>query len=182
MELQREQRAETDRTAEFVRLLRQHDVRLTAYVHALVPGWNDAQDVLQETSVRLWQQFDQYTPGTNFGAWACTVARYMVLAYRERSGRERLCFSQSVMDKIGAEVRRATEEHGDDRRRLLADCLTELSDSNRELLKSCYTDRTKIKDVAARLGRSTNAVYLALSRVRRCLHECIERKLSDQQA
>ncbi len=88
-----EQTDQHRRTAEFVQLLKQHDRRVSAYVYSLVLDWNDAEDIVQETSVRLWEQFDEYRVDEDFGAWACTIARYMVMAYRKRVQRDRLHFS-----------------------------------------------------------------------------------------
>ena len=68
----------------------------------MVPVWQDAEDILQETKVRLWDQFARFTPGTNFGAWASTVARFMVLEYRERASRQKLYFSGDL--KISGDV------------------------------------------------------------------------------
>src|SRR5580700_5633498 len=95
------------RTAEFVRLLQQHDHRISALVFALVPDWADAEDLIQETSVRVWEQYGEYKPGTDFGAWACTIARYMVLAYRKRQKRSRLQFSSNVLEVVAREVESA---------------------------------------------------------------------------
>ena len=45
---------------EFVRLLAEHERQLSGYVHALIPLWQDAEDVLQNTKLRLWEQFDSF--------------------------------------------------------------------------------------------------------------------------
>ena len=162
-----------ERNTEFVRLLKRHDRRVTAYVHSLVPDWNDAEDILQDTWVRLWEQFAEYQRGEDFGAWACTVARYLVLAYRKKTSREKLLFTSEVIDAIASEI---AVHHDKAERRLqaMADCVQQLSDSARDLLRFCYAKGAKIKDVAVRLGRSVNSTYLVLSRLRRDLHQCIE--------
>ncbi|MAT72487.1 MAG: RNA polymerase subunit sigma [Planctomycetaceae bacterium] len=165
----------SDRTAEFVRLLQQHERQVAVYIHSLVPSWSDAEDVLQETSVRLWEQFDRFEPGTSFGAWACTVARYMVLAYREKTGRDRLQFDADLLERIAREVDRSAGANAQ-RAEALVQCLDEVSETNRQLLALCYASDLRIKDVAERIKRSANATYIAVSRVRKWLHECITRR------
>jgi RNA polymerase sigma-70 factor, ECF subfamily len=167
----------SDRNAEFVRLLKRHDRRVAAYVFSLVPDWNDAEDIVQETCVRLWEQFDEYRPDEDFGAWACTVARYLVLAYRKRTQRQRLHFRSDVLDALDAQVA-ADQPEAERRLRLLAECVRRLGDSAGDLLRRCYAEGAKIKDIAGQLGRSVNGVYLALSRIRRDLHECVEMSLN----
>jgi len=41
-------------------LLAKNERRLSQYVLALVPNWADADDLIQQTKVRLWEQFGQY--------------------------------------------------------------------------------------------------------------------------
>ena len=57
------------RTREFVRLLSVHEQELSGYVISLVPNWADADEVIQETKLRLWVQFDQYDAAKDFGVW-----------------------------------------------------------------------------------------------------------------
>lgn len=169
-----------DKTKVFVRLLREHDRQLAIYVHSIVPSWADADDIVQETSIRLWEQFDRFEPGSNFGAWSCTVARYLVMAHREKAGRDRLYFSPEVIDRIAKEVDRS-DLTSDIRMEELPKCISELSETNRQLLALCYENDLQIKEVAQVLKRTANATYLAVSRVRRWLHDCVQRRLRQKQ-
>ena len=72
------------RREEFSALLARVDRALFAFVFALAPNRNEAEELLQETRVVLWEKFDDVAPGTNFLAWAYSVARLEVLKYRER--------------------------------------------------------------------------------------------------
>ena len=72
-----------------------------ARIRALVnPTAADADDLYQETTVRLWEQFPDYDPEQEFGAWACTIAYYMVLAHRKKSSREKGRFSQAFVNAV----------------------------------------------------------------------------------
>ncbi|MCE9528757.1 MAG: sigma-70 family RNA polymerase sigma factor [Planctomycetales bacterium] len=164
-----------DRTREFLRLLREHDRHLTAYVFSLVTDWAKAEDIVQETTLRLWDQFDRFQPGTNFGAWACTIARYLVLAAQKESQREHLVFSPELTDAIEEEVARQSNDHG--WLTHLAACMDTLDAASRELISRCYAPGAVIKNVAAAVGRSVGGTYNALGRIRRQLHECVERRI-----
>ena len=163
-------------TAEFVRLLKQHDRRIASFIFALVSNWSDAEDLLQETSVRLWEQFDEYRPGADFGAWACTIARYMVMAYRKKQQRNRLQLSSDVIEKVALELDAAAAEQND-RLRALAACLKKCDGRSRKLLRLCYEKNAQIKNIAERLGRSITGLYMALSRLRKALYDCVENEL-----
>ena len=164
---------------EFVRLLTKHERMVYGYVLSLVPHVADADEIVQETSLRLWDEFDKYVPGTSFAAWALTVAHYEVLTWRKRVHRSKLVFDDSLVELIGQE-RVVLERATGPRHEALAECLKELSDNNQRLVAECYGAGRKIKEVAAKLQRTEGSVYKALERVRSALHACIERKLSGE--
>jgi RNA polymerase sigma-70 factor (ECF subfamily) len=168
-------------TVDFLRLLSQHERRMKAYILALVPNWADADDLYQETTVRLWEQFPGYDPKQEFGAWACTIAYYMVLAHRKKSNREKGRFSQAFAEAVAEEVA-ATSQEADLRYHALQRCLRKLSERNRDLIRHCYSGTNTLKAVAEQMGRNVNALYKALSRIRHALHECIEKKLQEEGA
>ncbi len=162
---------------EFVRLLAKHERMIYGYVLSLVPQVADADEIVQETSLRLWDSFDKFVPGTSFAAWSLTVAHYEVLTWRKRSSRSKLVFDDALVEAIGQE-RAVVERTAGPRHEALADCIKELSENNQWLVAECYSAGRKIKDVAIKLGRSEASVYKALERVRVALHRCIQRKLS----
>ena len=161
---------------EFVRLLTQSQRRVYAFVLAMVPNWADADEILQETNVRLWDEFARYSPGTDFGAWACTVARYQVLTFRKRQSRERVRFTDAFLDVV-AEEWAAGDDDAADRHVALEQCVNQLAPVNRDLLRAYYRPGADAAAVADGAGRSVEALYKALSRIRRFLHDCIRRRL-----
>jgi len=163
-------------TPRFVRLLTRHERRVYAYILAMVTDWNDADEILQETNVRLWEQFEDYREGEDFGAWACTIAHYQVLTFRKQRGREARRFSQQLLDTLADEAAPVLKE-ADARHQALARCMDTLTDRSRDLLRRVYEGSSTIKQIAAELGRPADAVYKSLQRIRHTLHECIEKTL-----
>jgi RNA polymerase sigma-70 factor (ECF subfamily) len=161
----------------FVRLLGQNQRRLFLYVMTLVPSWNDAEEIIQETNLVLWREFDQFQPGTNFAAWACKVAFHQVLAWRKRKQRDRLQFSAEFVDAIAAETAAALDTL-EDRSQALAGCIEKLQTPHRDLLRLRYTEGQGVDAIAQKLDRSVEAVYRALSRIRHTLHECVGHTLA----
>ncbi len=174
---------ETDpsRTEEFVRLLTRHQRRIYLYVLAQLPHRADADDVLQETNVVLWNKFDQFRPGSDFRAWACRIAHYEILKFRQRRGRDSLQFSEEFLDAVAAMSLDRGEEL-DVRQQALATCLEKLRQKDRDLVRYRYNPGATARNVADRVGRSVDAVYKSLRRIHETLFECIDRTLSREQA
>ena len=163
--------------AEFARLFAEHHRRIYAYVRALVPDRNDAEDVVQNTCVVLWERFEEFQLGTDFAAWAIAVAFNQVRTHRNRQQRERLRFSDTLMEKITSiEAQMASEAH--DRQAALQACLEKLQHRDRELLSTYYSPATSARTVSARLRMPVTTVYKTVDRLRKRLFECVERQMS----
>src|SRR5207237_9075548 len=58
----------------FLSLFLRSEREIFRYVAALVPHVADAEDIVQQTALALWQKFDAYDPCQPFTPWACRFA------------------------------------------------------------------------------------------------------------
>lgn len=166
------------RNRRFIELLGQHEQQLNSFVLALVPHWPDADEIVQQTRIRLWEQFHDYDADKDFGAWARAIAYYQVLTFRKQSGRRAAVLSSVAIEKLAAEA-----EHVADlppRHAALAECVERLPAAQRELLALSYSGDESIQALAQRMGRSVNAIRQSLFRLRKALYRCIEQRLADE--
>jgi RNA polymerase sigma-70 factor, ECF subfamily len=175
-----EQTPAYDRSTEFVRLLTQHDRGIMLFILSLVPNWTDAEEIQQETNVKLWLEFGKFRAGSDFGAWARTVAWYEVLTFRERNRRQWLLTSTEFLESVAADAAATTDSAGP-RQEALAECVEQLGAFGRELLRLHYTMGLKVKVIAEKLRSTSDAVYKALQRVRVELRQCIDHRLNDEE-
>lgn len=167
--------------ADFVLLFSQHQQRIYVYLLSLLNDANVADDLFQETMLILWREFSSYQPGTNFMAWAGTVAFNQVRAWRKRQQRDRLLFSDEFLAAVAAELDTQADTL-DQRQALLNDCLAQLPQHHRQLIAYRYTSGHAIDQIASQTRRSIDAVYRLLSRIRKTLQQCVSRKLSMEDA
>lgn len=164
---------------QFVRELTRHQPRVYAFIRALVPNYADAQEVLSETNATLWQRYETDSPICDFPAWACGVARIEVLRYRQRQSRDRLKFSEAFLEAVvDGFVQQA--EALDARTTLLDECMGKLPETDRRLIQLKYYEEAPTDAIGNLVGRSTDAVYKALARIRRTLMKCIQRRLAGE--
>ncbi len=161
----------------FTQLLATCQRRVFLYALGLVHNAQDAEEVLQEANLVLWQKFRQYQPGTDFCRWAYRIAYYEVLKLRERKSREERFFSQEFIEALAAESERAMDEL-DARRDALNECLGKLSSNDRQLVRQRYQLGATTRSVAEALGRSVQGTRKALHRIRARLLSCIQRTLA----
>lgn len=164
-------------SAEFIQDFTRNQRRLYLFILAQIPNPVDAEEVLQETNVVIWRKYSQFAPGSNFFAWACQIANFEVLKFRERKHRDRLYFSDEFVQQIADEAL-DNQEFLELRRKALAHCLSKLRPRDRELVEQRYAPGNNGKGVAEYLQRPVNSVYQSLGRIRKTLMECITRRLT----
>lgn len=151
--------------------------RLYAYIFTLVPRLTDADDVLQQTNAVLLRKRDEFRPGTAFGAWACQVAYFEVMAHRKRQQRERLLFSDELLAELTPEA--ATRgEALDQKLAALEQCTKTLPSRDRDMIHMRYRQELSSDAIAASVGRTAEAARRRLYRIRIALLRCIEARLT----
>jgi RNA polymerase sigma-70 factor, ECF subfamily len=163
----------SDRTTEFVGMFAAHDRGIYKYILTLVAAPATAQEIFQETSVVLWQKYDEFETGSNFFAWACRIAYFEVLKHRQAHRRDKLCFNDALLETIAVE-RTEAEDALQARRLVLPGCMQKLRPADRELVERRYAGSCSMQEVAEKMHRPLNTIYKALERIRRTLMKCIE--------
>lgn len=152
--------------------------RIFAYILTLMPHRADAEDVLQEVSVIMWEKFDEHDPPGDFVAWGCRIAYFRIRDHRRWQRRQRIVFSEAMLEQVAETLSAARPLQLDERREALAQCLGKLGRRDRDLLAERLKEGGSVRSTAESLGRSVDVVYKALARIRRALHDCIARTLA----
>ena len=161
----------------FVQLFSVHQRSVHAYISTLVPGAADVDDIMQETSLALWQKFPEFDPERDFFRWACGVAFVAVLRFRRCTAKDKLWFNEELLQLISTDLleRKDTQEL---RRQALRECMKKLDSRQRQFIDARYSAGSSVERVAQEIGRPANAVYRILARIRDKLFECINRSVS----
>ena len=151
-------------------------LELLRYVLALLPDRHLAEDVVQETARVLWRKFADYDRTRPFWPWARGIAHFEVRKARSRLAVRNRCFSDETIERL-AEERTAHEDALAQQREALAACVEKLDADSRELLESRYASGIALRRFAEQQGKSANALYLTMHRIRLRLVECVNRAL-----
>ena len=65
---------QTARQQRFLSLFLRSEREIFRYVAPLVPNVADAEDIVQQAAIALWEKFDAYDPAPPFTPWACRCA------------------------------------------------------------------------------------------------------------
>lgn len=175
------ERKEEEAQKVFIRDLTEHQASLRAYIISLMPGQPGALDVLQEVNITLWDKWKSFEPGTNFTAWSFAVARYSVMEHRRKLRKDhRLVFNDELLDTLSFSPEDVVPEKTEARQRALEQCLASLPPADRELINKRYTRGHTLENYSAEIGRSANALRVALFRIRAALKICINRRVKQE--
>jgi len=162
---------------EFIKLFTSHEARLRSFAFSLVPHWADAEEVLQDANLIMFKKFDQFQMGTSFFSWACKIIHLTAKDFRQRRGRDKLCFGDEFLRLVEQQTVELETDLAD-RERLLSHCIEQLKEKHRQMLYLRYQSRLKIEEVASKMGSTATAIYKALERSYKWLSDCVERRMA----
>ena len=156
---------------------------LRAFIGSMVRDPVLREDIFQEVAMVLWKSFAKFDPTRSFGAWARGIAARKIL----ESHRARARLPDSISPEIIESVAEGfAPEHAQqawqEREHALKQCIEQLPPRSGALVAERYAKGTGIDDIAAETGLSVDAIYQALSRLRKQLRECVQRRLSQLNA
>ncbi|MCM8534992.1 MAG: sigma-70 family RNA polymerase sigma factor [Lentisphaeraceae bacterium] len=167
---------ESDDYKTFVNLLQRNEAALRCFIRSLLPSWNDVDDLMQEISLTLWEKFSTFDQQTEFLKWAYVVARFKVMNFRSKKGRERLHFDDDVLELLASEIE---DEEEDEKlpEKALHSCIEKLPEARRQLLLNSSQKGVTVKSIAEELGKTPKSLYRTLDRLKIKLFECIQTEL-----
>ncbi|HSV13756.1 MAG TPA: sigma-70 family RNA polymerase sigma factor [Tepidisphaeraceae bacterium] len=170
---------ETESRKRLMALMTRHQRQIFSYIYVLVPNRNDAEDILQETSLLICEKFHEFKEGTDFVAWASQIAYWRVRYSRQKFARSKVVFDQEIVDVL-AQTASSMADEMDDRHEALGRCLQQLHPRDRELLIARYEPGGGVEEAARRSGRTLPTAYKALARLRKLLLDCVTTRIANE--
>ncbi|GAB5515081.1 MAG: sigma-70 family RNA polymerase sigma factor [Rhodopirellula baltica] len=173
--MQAPQRALTE--SDFMRLFVKHETALRAFARSILPNWNAVDDAIQEASVTMWQKFSQLDGEDGFLPWAKVILRFKCLNAVTGLRRDSRLLSDEVLKQIADEAEAIEAERIAEIRSALQYCMSEFTRPHQELLMAPYQGNVQITKLADDCGKTVNAFYKLLGRLRVKLSACVQQRL-----
>lgn len=157
----------------FLSLFLRSEREIFRYVAALVPNVADAEDIVQQTALALWEKFDAYDPSQPFTPWACRFALNKTKQWIERRQRWQALLEGGLAEEL-AQRREELRPEIETRLKHLDGCLNKLPAEQRSMVEGYYYRRDSVEKLAEESGRTVAAAYKTLQRIRQALQTCIE--------
>ncbi|HQU68781.1 MAG TPA: RNA polymerase sigma factor [Albidovulum sp.] len=142
-----------------------HLPALRAFAISLTRDATQADDLVQDTIVKAWSNFDKFTPGSNLRAWLFTILRNTFFSAKRKTRRE-------VPDPDGIHTAGLYEKPAHDGRLALADFRTafdKLTPEQREVLILVGASGFSYEEAAEMTGVAVGTVKSRANRARQKL-------------
>src|SRR3954454_8540378 len=144
------ERRSEDRTAaqqRFLSLFLRSEREVFRYVAALVPNVADAEDIVQQTALSLWEKFGAYDSSQPFTPWACRFALNKTKQWIERRQRWQTLPENGLAEEL-AQRREELRPEMEARLTHLEGCLNKLPEEQHSLLEGYYYRRDSLGKLA----------------------------------
>lgn len=166
-------------TAGFETIVLRLERPLRSWLATVCPPGIDPDDIAQQSFVLAYTQLSKYQAGTNFKAWLFTIAKFQLKTEITRQRRVADYHSRYAPDLLRRELERQSElPAGNIPERLsnLQHCLSKLEGHLQRFVVWRYEEQIPLETMSSRSGRSVAAVKKQLWKIRRVLHECMQRQ------
>ena len=160
----------------------QYRSEFIGYLYAITRDAEFAEEIYQNTAVVMIEKENDDETIRHFRVWAKEVIRRQALhAIRKREVAKRagIPMSPELLDAVGdvfvndnSEPSRAVHESV-----ALKRCLGELPGSKRKMISLRYEQGASFQEISEKTGTTPAAVQRAISRIRKLLYGCIQRRM-----
>jgi RNA polymerase sigma factor (sigma-70 family) len=146
---------------------------IRAYAYAITRDFALTDDIAQEVSLIIAEQWDAMPHGDGEVGWIKETTRRKALESLRRWKPARAVLSPEALACIAAVA--DDEPAPDPRNAALAACLDKLGGDARSVVEGRYWRDQSCEQIAEALGRSVKSIYGILNRSRLALAACVER-------
>ena len=163
----------------YVGLLQSNEAALRCFIRSLMPSWNDVDDLMQEVSLVLWEKFEEFDRQSSFLRWAYVIARFKVMNFCSKKGREKLHFDNDLLELMAAECEEEEDIRKAEEKAMWA-CMENIPAARKQLLLNSSRKGVTVKSIAEKLGKTPKSLYRTLDRLKESLLKCIQSRLREE--
>ena len=171
--------ADSTPSLDFDAILRNTQARIRAYIAGFGIAAHEVDDLAQEVYLQFFRGLDRVPPDVSPQRWLKGIARNVCLNHIRRTARRGRLQREALTELLSAAE---TELHRHATEGTLAaaleDCCIRLPEESRRLLDLKYRQDLTSDTMGKMLGRTAEAIRIALYRVRTTLKQCIGQQLA----
>jgi len=139
-------------------LVRHYQERIYWHVRKMVIDHDDADDVVQDTFVKVWKNIDKFREDASLYTWIYKIATNECLNFLNKKKRRFFLPINDVSEELSAKLDSGSHITGDEIQMKLQKALLKLPDKQRMVFNMKYFDDMKFNQIAEITGTSVGAL------------------------
>ena len=160
---------------DLITLVRQYQAGLWRYLRALGCDATTAEDLIQETFLRVLHRPFEHRNDAATGAYLRRVAHNLFISHRRRA--TKVSLTERASDLEEAWTRWAGFDNGDSTIESLRECMERLTERAQLALRKRFANETSRTEIGEELGISEHGAKNLMQRAKAQLRDCLESKL-----
>ena len=157
------------REAAFRDLLSQYQERLYWHIRRIVLAHEDADDVLQNTCIKIYRHIDAFKGESKLYSWMYRIATNEALSFLKKQAKLRGISEGELQERMLGNLEADPYFDGDSARLMLQRALAQLPEKQRQVFNLKYFEEMKYEDMSELLETSVGALkasyHLAVKKV-----------------
>jgi len=164
----------------FARMVSEQQARLRVFIRVLGVRPDAVDDIAQDAFVVAYQRRHLLEDLEDAGPWLRTIARNLVRNELRKSARRSRIVNAQLTESALADTRHQISENWSDQwLHALKHCVDQLPDKSRALVDGRYQQNRNSMQLAEDTGGTSTSVRQSLTRLRKSLRACVEKRLSE---
>lgn len=160
---------EDSRNHAFTLLLSKYKQRIYWHIRKMVIDHDDADDITQDTFVKVWHHLDQFKGDSQLYTWVYKIATNECLGFLRKKRKRFFLPFYDVERELEGKLASSTLINGDEIQMKLQKALLKLPEKQRLVFNMKYFDEMKYEDISEIVGTSVGALkasyHLAVKKI-----------------
>lgn len=157
-------------------IIRDYQDGLILYLHTLVGNMALAEELAEDTFVRLGTKKPRNKGGSAFRTWLYTIGRHIAVDHWRRQSRRRETPLEEAVQQPGESAQPEQTYLQNEQRRQLYGALAALPPDYRQILWLVYFESFSLRAAASVMGKSPHAAEMLVCRARSALKKQLEQE------
>lgn len=155
-------------------LVKKYQERIYWHVRKMIVNHNDADDLVQESFIKVWNNLDKFRGESNLYTWIYRIATNEVLAFIKKQKSQNTVSLHDVESSLSNTLKEDVYFNGDDAQIKLQQALASLPPKQRLVFNMKYFDEMKYEEIAEILETSVGALkasyHIAVEKIKKDLN------------
>ncbi len=164
--------------AAFKLILQKYQRKVYWQVRRIVIDHDDADDVVQNTFIKVWEKLDDFRSDSQLFTWLYRIATNEALGFLQKKKSDRNVSMEEMQEQLGEQLTASTYFNGNKLELTLQQAILSLPEKQRLVFNMKYYDNLKYDEMEAILGTSVGALKASYFHATKKVEEFVKRSLN----